>query len=840
MPDLKRRWHNFSAASRLIVVAAAVGMLVFAGLIFFLQAQNKPATGAVAQVETPAPTIAVAPTPDSFNYVIQPNATLTPLPKNEAARLLALANRFLADGEAVDAAAQYRLILTEYPKSAEATEAAFGLAQAAVARGRWQEANTLYSKFLNDYPNNPRQKLILFALGDVQKALGNWNEAISYYQKYLQVKDSKFLEGYAYFEIAEALNNTPQKSQSLEYYKKAGSSPNASNLLRVTALEKVGDYYTAAGDPNTAADWYNKLLDIAKMPDYRAGVLLKMAKAYAAGKQEGQANTVYNIIVDQYLETPAGLVALKALLAANPTVTSDFHKGYVAYQAGDWDEASKAFGKLLGRSDEKAAPSSTPALATNLSQPEQEKLAKAWFWLGRAYEQKGDVTRAANEYRELQIRLPKTEIAQEAIWRVAIILRNANQIEPTLAQYNYIITTYPAGRYTEQSYYNQASLLLSKNGPEAAQTVIYSFADKFPASDLRNEVLYNLYRAFEAKGNKEAARKALEKAASSTDVDYYAIRASEILAGKNPLTIVRSNPLSHPAAYDPVRFAKEAEADRKMMESWLLTWNTPANPGVTAAPGSSPNLLDSTYQVIRSDAGLKRLAELRLLNREAQASREAKEALDRYAGKPVALYLLALNMNEQNEYYYSLSAARDLLALFHEQKPEAGLKATPLMLQKLLYPLDYQNLVLEQARRNNLDPLLLLSLIKQESAFDNGATSSVGAKGLTQVMPETGRGIATNLDKPNFSPDDLYSPALSLEFGAYYLGRRLQDYKDSPYPALAAYNGGAGNVDRWLAGSPIERGFDNFVENIDFRETRNYVKIIYTSYTMYRQIYAIS
>ena len=132
----------------------------------------------------------------------------------------------------------------------------------------------------------------------------------------------------------------------------------------------------------------------------------------------------------------------------------------------------------------------------------------------------------------------------------------------------------------------------------------------------------------------------------------------------------------------------------------------------------------------------------------------------------------------------------------------------------------------------------MVALVKQESSFDPDANSGVGAIGLTQVMPDTGKGIATNLDKQGFQTSDLYRPYTALEFGAYYLAARLKDFDGNAYQALAAYNGGAGNVYRWNKEAPSSTNFDNWINNIDFPETRTYVEIIYANYFMYRQIYA--
>jgi soluble lytic murein transglycosylase len=129
-------------------------------------------------------------------------------------------------------------------------------------------------------------------------------------------------------------------------------------------------------------------------------------------------------------------------------------------------------------------------------------------------------------------------------------------------------------------------------------------------------------------------------------------------------------------------------------------------------------------------------------------------------------------------------------------------------------------------------------MIKQESSFDAAAGSSAGARGLTQVIPSTGAAIASNLGKPSFNASDLFLPYTSIEFGAYYLANRMHDYNNEVCQALAAYNGGAGNVTKWATAHPPSLNLDDFVENIQFGETREYVKIVYTNYAVYRQIYA--
>ena len=83
----------------------------------------------------------------------------------------------------------------------------------------------------------------------------------------------------------------------------------------------------------------------------------------------------------------------------------------------------------------------------------------------------------------------------------------------------------------------------------------------------------------------------------------------------------------------------------------------------------------------------------------------------------------------------------------------------------------------------------------------------------------------------------MFRPYTAIEFGTYYLGQQIKNFEGDPYAALAAYNSGAGNLDEWLKANPPEKNFDRFVDGITFSETRLYVKIIYSNYYLYRQIY---
>jgi soluble lytic murein transglycosylase len=137
---------------------------------------------------------------------------------------------------------------------------------------------------------------------------------------------------------------------------------------------------------------------------------------------------------------------------------------------------------------------------------------------------------------------------------------------------------------------------------------------------------------------------------------------------------------------------------------------------------------------------------------------------------------------------------------------------SPPWFERLRYPLDYRAVVRDRAQANGVDPALLAAVIYQESRFRPQARSKSGAIGLMQLRPATAKGIALRTGGTAFRVSDLTNPAINIRYGAWYLGNLLRKYRNQRL-ALAAYNAGQGNVDRWLqAGGAIQ-----------FPETRAYV-----------------
>jgi soluble lytic murein transglycosylase len=146
---------------------------------------------------------------------------------------------------------------------------------------------------------------------------------------------------------------------------------------------------------------------------------------------------------------------------------------------------------------------------------------------------------------------------------------------------------------------------------------------------------------------------------------------------------------------------------------------------------------------------------------------------------------------------------------------------------RLWYPLHYASIVRGHAAHYDLSPALLAAVIEQESKFRADARSSAGAIGLMQLQPATAKGIAIRTGGSKFVLSDLYDPEINVRYGAWYLHHLMQKYGDER-TALAAYNAGQQNVDRWRAHG----------EGVQFAETRAYVDRVERLKDIYRRSYA--
>jgi peptidoglycan lytic transglycosylase len=207
------------------------------------------------------------------------------------------------------------------------------------------------------------------------------------------------------------------------------------------------------------------------------------------------------------------------------------------------------------------------------------------------------------------------------------------------------------------------------------------------------------------------------------------------------------------------------------------------------------------------------------------APAELRTLAGRVGEDPALGNFVLAGFQRSNAYYDAIIAAGRM-----ERRGELDHDAA----ERVRYPRAYWHLIAPAAAANHLDPYLVLALARQESLFNSKATSGSDARGLMQLMPSTAERLAGQT-RGSAGPGDLYDPALNVKLGTRELARLFALFHGNEVRAVAAYNAGQNAVNGWIARFGGDN--DQWVENIGFHETRNYVKRVIGGMREYRLLY---
>jgi soluble lytic murein transglycosylase len=615
--------------------------------------------------------------------------------------------------------------------------------------------------------------------------------------------------------------NTPI-SAVLPYREAVRGAPTVS--IEFERREKLALALSRSGEFNAALAQYDEILARARVPAYRARMTWESALALQAGGQTRSAYARMQDLVANYETTPQALLALQALLEAQQPL-DDLQRGRVNFHAKSYQAARDAFRRAIQsdttRLDEirlwaarNYAAMELPADALrNLDQIIATNPAKS----ARAAEAlivKAGVLLDAEDIKAARALLPAIQ-AGGARGRDAIRLaRNFERMdapEDALALYQ-LGNTQPDADVTLLERAREATLLSQLQRPAEAERALLQLLAR-PGLEAADASLLRFWlsKAQIAAGRVVTGEATLRALAADLPDTYAGVRAGQIIGGQNMLASGRAFTL-------PDRDDGQPEA-----EAWLRSWR-----------GISETLdIRTMGSAVRIDARLLRGMALWRIGFEPEAADEFAGLINAFIEDPIALYQIAIGLRDLGAYRMSIRAADALM----RRSPAQGMPSKlPVFLGRLVYPVYYGELVAESAHEQDVDPLLIFSIIRQESLFESFAESSAAAAGLMQVIPATGAEIQRELGWPqDFRTADLNKPYVSVRFGSYYLSKQRRLFDGNVPAMLAAYNGGPGNAIRWR-----KRGGDDpdaFVEAVSFEETRRYITAITVNRAVYARLY---
>lgn len=787
-------------------------------------------------VPSPTPTSTATPSPTlTPTHTPSPTATPTPLPDVR----LQLGRTFYQQGNYAAAIEQFQALLAD-PASEpdEAVEARYRLGQCYLLDGKPSLAAATFQDFVDARPDDARWPAAHFQLAEARAALGEWAAAIEGYQTYLAARDA--VAAAVYERIGDACVQRQDDAQALESYQAA--LERAPYLDQALALrEKIAEIHIRQKAYDLAIDQYETILAAARLDNYRAQIEYLLGQTYVQAGAVEKAYEHWGTAVQSYPKAHHAYLSLVELVNASVEV-NEFQRGMVDLYAGVYGAAVQALYRYLesDATEHRVEARYYVGRAYQLSgsyglaikeydaliaaYPDDAVTADAWLAKARSLAAQGRTDAAVETLQAFVEAQPDHKLAPEALWQVAQLHEGAADWAKAAAAGRQLSGDYPASERAAEALFRAGLSSFRLGDYRAAIEDWQAFVVAHPTSDRLSAVRYWLSKAYSALGDDVQTDKWLALAAKSFSFlpDYYALRAGHRLEASKTETKIDPSGESWPAARPNLLLDFNQAAAQAEAEAWLLTW---------VDPGGEMENLDTLTETLAQDLRYQRGVEYLALGLRSEAMNEFEIMRQARQDEPLVMYGLALASRELGVYQTSLRCALQVIRL----SPARTVGNAPLFLRRLAYPTYFDDLVLAEAAANNLDPLLVFALIRQESLFEPVARSYAQAIGLMQIIPSTGEWIALRLGWRDFAPEQLTRPYLNVRFGTWFLAQGLDSFQGDVFAALAAYNSGLTAPRRWLdaaSGDP-----DLFVETIDYSQTLHYVQLIYQHHALYRQIY---
>lgn len=742
------------------------------------------ATRAVTPTNTPTTTATATSTPT-------PTPTPTPLP----AVRLEHAARAMFNGDYDTARLEYTAVVSSSASTEDIRTAQLGIAKAKLRADDPSAADTLQA-FINSFPGDATEAEAWFLLGQARMSGGDYAGAVQAYRQYLKLRGD-LVVAYVNQRIGDALRADQKPQDAIDAYRAALAAP---STIVLDLREKLAGAYLDANDLSSALAQYDAILSIAQFTSYRLRIQALAVAALDAAGQTRPAHQRRLSMVDEYATVAANQLscpyystdaynALVALVDDNVPV-DEFERGLVDYCEGQYDPALAAFTRAIQAS---------------------HRLAESRYWAGLTFRAQGETVNAVRQFDLVLQNSPGSSVWGPAWMEKGKTYAITQDLATAASVYRELASQYPGGKEAPEAWWRAGMAARMSGDVSMAQSAWMTLTGDYPASDWTAAAWMWQGKVTLAQGETLTATTFFSRAAALNPTSYYGVRAVEWLRGD----VTPLQPVSATLQFDEPALRAEAEV---WLAARLSISDTTQLRGLRADVAAHP--------------AMQRGMELVRLDLLAEAADEFDAVRSTYQSDALAQYQLAILFRDLGLYRQSIAAADAVIRLSGTTLTDA-----PSFLARLVYPGYYGDLVVPEAQARGLDPLLVFSVIRQESLFESLSFSTAAAHGLMQIIPATGQEIASALGWSNYSRTDLYKPYISIKFGMYYLARQRDGLDGDLYAALAAYNGGPGNAVRWKATSGSDP--DLFYETVSFSETRLYIRRIAEYYEVYKQLYAV-
>jgi peptidoglycan lytic transglycosylase len=607
------------------------------------------------------------------------------------------------------------------------------------------------------------------------------------------------LADYGALAQARALDATADAGAAPAYLAAVAAQPDGPSACG--ALERASELFQKSNDLERSFATLQKAL--AACPSRTPTLLLALGQLRETQGDRNDAAEVYRRIDRDFPASAQAVAAGRRMTAlripiattAEDRNTRDLRTALALFDAGNERDAAAVFRSLEAR---RLTAADTDLVRTRLGRclmilkktreakaqlsrvgVDSPSGAEAAFYRGRLAEQANGST---DQIEAVPAIFPDSPWAEEALLALANHYQKDARDEEALPYYRRLLQSFPKGRYADRAAWKVGWGDYRQGRLEEAALTFERAVRLDPKSNFTPGMLYWAGRARADLHDVDRARQLLTEVVQRYKRTYHGLRAQETLA------LLPGKPAPPPPSLGP----RDPAAVAQVPEPWA-----------------------------------RRVRQLMLIDRLDEAAAEIRRAP---AGTMARATLAWIETRRGR-----LRAAINVMKSAHpEYLSEAG-DALPEEVWKILYPIQYEDALRDEAARRTLDPALVAALVCQESTFDAGAVSRAGARGLMQVMPRTGRTLARSLGM-RFSARNLHDPDTSLAFGTHYLRGLMDRFDGRVERVLAAYNAGPERVEAWTALRP-DMPAEEFIESIPFTETRLYVMIVLASREQYRRLY---
>ena len=582
--------------------------------------------------------------------------------------------------------------------------------------------------------------------------------------------------------------------------KTPGNVSFAAGLASAEAAETAGDYSAAVRIYERIAEQKSALSE---------DVLSRLGSAALAAGDRGKAAQAFVRVYYEFPLTDAAAAAGAQLPSLQDRLTrtgykADLGRAQILFGARRFDDARTAFQSLQGvveGDDKELVDLRVAECDFNLKRyaaardgvrpylDRASRKAEARFFYLSSLRELGDEDQYFALTAALVSEFPDSSWSEEALSNLGTYHILADQDDDAAGAFKELYERFPSGARSERAAWKYGWWAYTKGNFAETVRVFESAAVTFPRSDYRPSFLYWAARSHAKLGQRPQAESRLTLVYTDYANSYYGRLAARRLAPRADALVRR----------DDVRLAS------------------------SELPAQMPDV-----KPIQTEPLIRLLLANGLYDDALSELRYAQRA---WGNSPRLDATIAWVYNQKGE----LRRAISLMRRTYPQFLTAGGQELPPEILQVIFPMAYWEAIHRYSAAHDLDPYLVAALIGQESTFDAGVRSVANAWGLMQLVPPTGRRLARSVGIRNFSTAKLTDPEINIRLGTLYFSQLVAQFGGTYY-ALASYNAGENRVIRWRAERPgMEE--DEFIDDIPFPETQNYVKRVLGTAEDYRRLY---